>query len=92
MKKAQNASSAAIEVDFGPVQEPHRTWRILTNFEVNALIQNAEIVKFGRVQRIRWLHHIFGMDEERNTKNITVCDFPKPDPEEDHRKIDGMYR
>lgn len=41
------------------------------NFELNELIDNADIVRFIKSQRIRWLGHIHRMEHNRTTKRIT---------------------
>jgi hypothetical protein len=46
---------------YGPVQE-RDTWRIRNNEELNRFIQGEDIVKFIKVQRIRWLGHVKRME------------------------------
>ena len=46
---------------YGPVQEGD-TWRIRYNQELNRFIKGKDIVKFIKVQRIRWLGHVKRME------------------------------
>jgi hypothetical protein len=46
---------------YGPVQEGD-TWRIRYNEELNIFIKGEDIVKFIKVQRIRWLGHVKRME------------------------------
>jgi hypothetical protein len=46
---------------YGPVQEGD-TWRIRYNEELNRFIKEEDIVKFIKVQRIRWLGHVKRME------------------------------
>lgn len=34
------------------------------NFELYDLIENADIMKFIKLQRIRWLRHVYRMDKK----------------------------
>jgi hypothetical protein len=46
---------------YGPLQEGD-TWRIRYNEEFNRFIKGEDIVKFIKVQRIRWLGHVKRME------------------------------
>jgi len=46
---------------YGPVQEGH-IWRIRNNEELNRSINGADIVKFIKAQRIKWLGHVKRME------------------------------
>jgi len=54
---------------FGPVQNEDGSWRITLNYELNELIQNADIVRFIK-SRIAWLSHMTQMDDNRTPKRI----------------------
>jgi len=58
---------------FGPVQNEDGSWRIRMNYELNELIENADIVRFIKTRRIAWLGHIIWMDEKRTPKRILKC-------------------
>jgi hypothetical protein len=58
---------------FGPVQNEDGSWRIRMNYELNELIENADIVRFIKTRRIAWLGHIMRMDEKRTPKRILKC-------------------
>jgi hypothetical protein len=45
--------------------------RIQNNMEVDKLIAVADIVRFIRAQRIKWLGHIQRMDPARSTRNLS---------------------
>jgi hypothetical protein len=55
---------------FGPVQNEDGSWRIRTNYELNKLIGNADIVRFIKSRRIAWLGHMMWMDDTRTPKRI----------------------
>jgi len=40
------------------------------NYELNELIENADIVRFIKSRRIAWLGHVMRMDEKRTPKRI----------------------
>jgi hypothetical protein len=42
---------------YGPVNIDN-TWRIWNNMEIDKLIEGADIVRFIKAQRIKWLGHI----------------------------------
>jgi len=39
-------------------------------YELNELIENADIVRFTKSRRITWLGHVIRMDEKRTPKKI----------------------
>jgi hypothetical protein len=54
---------------FGPVNFDN-IWRIRNNMEIDKLIEAADIVKFIKAQRIKWLGHIQRMDQVRPTRKL----------------------
>jgi len=40
------------------------------NYELNELIENADIVRFIKSRRIDWLGHVMRMDDKRTPKRI----------------------
>jgi hypothetical protein len=50
---------------FGPVQNEDGSWGIRMNYELNKLIENADIVRFIKSRRIAWLGHMMQMDDKR---------------------------
>jgi hypothetical protein len=38
--------------------------------EIDNLIKDANIVRFNKAQRIKWLGHIQGMDQARPTRKL----------------------
>jgi hypothetical protein len=54
---------------FGPVNIDS-VWRIRNNMEVDNLIEDADIVRFIKAQRIKWLGHIQRMDQARPTRTL----------------------
>jgi hypothetical protein len=40
------------------------------NYELNELIENADIVRFIKSRRITWLGHMMRMDDKRTPKRI----------------------
>ena len=55
---------------FGPVQNEDGSWRIRMNYELNKLIENADIVRFIKSRRIAWLGHVMRVDDKRTHKRI----------------------
>jgi len=45
-------------------------WRIRMNYEMNKLIENADIIRFIKSRRIAWLGHVMRMDDKRTPKRI----------------------
>jgi hypothetical protein len=54
---------------FGPVNIDN-TWRIRNNAEIDKLIEGADIVRFIKAQRIKWLGHIQSMDQTRPARRL----------------------
>ena len=54
---------------FGPVNIDS-IWRIRNNMEIDKLIEGADIVRFIKAQRIKWLGHIQKMDQARPTGKL----------------------
>jgi len=54
---------------FGPVNIDN-IWRIRNNMEIEKLIEGADIVRFGKAQRIKWLGLIQRMDQARATRKL----------------------
>jgi hypothetical protein len=44
--------------------------RIRNNMEIDKLIEGAEVVRFIKAQRIKWLCHIQRMDQARPTRKL----------------------
>jgi hypothetical protein len=38
------------------------------HYELNELIENADVVRFIKSRRIAWLGHVMGMDDKRTPK------------------------
>jgi len=55
---------------FDPVQNEDGSWRIRMNYELNELIENADIGRFIKCRRIAWLGHVKRMDDKRTPKRI----------------------
>ena len=55
---------------FGPVQNEDGFWRIRMNYELNKLMENADIVRFIKSRRIAWPSHVMWMDDERTPRRI----------------------
>jgi hypothetical protein len=45
-------------------------WRIRNKVEIDKLIEGADIVRFNKAQRIKWLGHIQRMDQARPTRKL----------------------
>jgi hypothetical protein len=56
---------------FGPVNIDN-IWRIQNNMEIDKLIEGAEIVRFVKAQRIKWLGQIQRMDQAGPTRRLLV--------------------
>lgn len=60
------------------------------DFELDTLIENAEIVKFIKAQRTRSLGHIFRMNGKRNAENITEWKYRNQIQEKTMEKMHDM--
>jgi hypothetical protein len=56
-------------VSTGPVNIDN-IWRIRNNVEIDELIECADIVRFIKAQRIKWLGHIQRIDQARPTRKL----------------------
>jgi len=45
-------------------------WRTRNNMEIDKLVDGADIVRFIKAQRIKWLGHIQRMDQARPTRKL----------------------
>jgi hypothetical protein len=54
---------------FGPVNI-NSVWRIRNNTEIDNLIEGADMVRYIKAQRIKWLGHIQRMDQARPTGKL----------------------
>ena len=54
---------------FGPINIDN-IWRIRSNMEIDKLIKGADIVRFIKAQRIKWLGHIQRMDQARPARKL----------------------
>ena len=52
------------------MQNEDGSWRFRMNYELNKLIENADIVRFIKCKRIAWLGHVMRMDDKRTPKRI----------------------
>jgi hypothetical protein len=55
---------------FGPIQIGKEIWRIRNKTELDQIINGADIARFIKTQRIKWLGHIQRMDTSRIAKRI----------------------
>ena len=53
----------------GPVKIDN-IWRKRNNMEIDKLIEVADIVRFIKAQRLKWLGHIQRMDQARPTRKL----------------------
>jgi hypothetical protein len=49
---------------FGPTKESNVLWRIKTNEELDDLIQQQNVVRFIKSERLKWLGHVERMPQE----------------------------
>jgi len=54
---------------YGPVNIDS-VWRIRNNMKIDNLIERADIVRFIKAQRIKWLGHIQRMDQTRPARKL----------------------
>ena len=54
---------------YGPLEELG-SWRRRTNKEVEELLEQEDIVRFIKAQRLRWLGHVERMSEVRTAKRL----------------------
>jgi hypothetical protein len=54
---------------FGPVNTDN-IWRIRNNMEIDNLIEGADIVRYLKAQRIKWLGHVQRMDQARPARKL----------------------
>ncbi|PSN43121.1 hypothetical protein C0J52_10468 [Blattella germanica] len=55
---------------FGNIRKTDGTWRIRMNYELDELINGADIVRFVKSQRIAWMGHVMRMENDRISKRI----------------------
>jgi hypothetical protein len=55
---------------YGPVQDTNNEWRVRTNQETEALIKEANIVRFIKSQRLAWYGHVNRMEDNKNVKAL----------------------
>ena len=55
----------------GPIKNRDDSWRTKTKEQNNLLIKHADVFRYIRAQRIRWIGRIVRMDKERTAKRIT---------------------
>ena len=55
---------------FGPVNIDSM-WRIQNNMEIDKLIEGADIVRFIKPQRIKWLGHVQRTGKARPTRKLS---------------------
>jgi hypothetical protein len=53
---------------FSPIQIGKDMWRIRSDTELDYLINGADIVKFMKTRRIKWLGHMQRLDTSRTAK------------------------
>jgi hypothetical protein len=56
---------------YGPTQNPDGTWKIKTNDELKHRMKQEDIIKFIKLQRLRWAAHVMRMENTRITRKIT---------------------
>jgi len=56
---------------FGPTPDKDGTWRIKTNEELEILIKKKNIIRFIKLQRLRWAAHVVRMDTTRIVRKVT---------------------
>ena len=52
------------------MQNEDGSCRIRMNYELNVLIENADVVRFIKSRRIAWLGHVMRSDDRRTPKKI----------------------
>jgi hypothetical protein len=57
---------------FGPVNIDN-IWKIRNNIETDKLIEGADIVRYIKAHRIKWLGHIQRMDKSKPTRKQFYC-------------------
>jgi hypothetical protein len=55
---------------FGPTRELNDLWRIITNEELDELIQLKSIIRFIKSQRLKWFGLVERMSKEREVTRI----------------------
>jgi hypothetical protein len=55
---------------YGPTKESNGLWRIKTNEELDDLIQQQNVIRFIKSQRLKWVGHMERMPQEREVARI----------------------
>ena len=46
-------------------------WRIRTNYELENMVNGANIIRFIKAQRMKWLGRVVRLDVKRMVKSVT---------------------
>jgi hypothetical protein len=70
MQKLMTFERKILRKIFGPTKELNGLWRIKTNEELDDLIQQQNVIRFIKSQRLKWIGHAERMPQEREVTRI----------------------
>jgi hypothetical protein len=59
-----------VHIAFGPTRTDDGYWRIKTNREINKILKGQNIIGLIKKQRLNWLGHVEGMDDDNVVQKI----------------------
>jgi hypothetical protein len=73
MQKLMIFERKMLQKIFGPTKESNGLWIITTNEELDDLIQQQNVIRYIKSQRLKWLGHVERMPQETEVTRIYKC-------------------
>ena len=79
LKKLMVFERTILRKIFGPTKETNGLWKIKTNEELDELIQQKNVIRFIKSQRLKWLGHVERMPKEEKSQEFINGSHLPPD-------------